>query len=46
MEPAFLSPLQNLTVNVGRNATFTCFVSHIQEYRVSKTVSYQFQKLG
>ena len=33
--PVFTLPLQNLTVQVGRNATFTCYVRHIQRYQVS-----------
>jgi len=32
--PVFTLPLQNLTVQVGRNATFTCYVRHIQRYQV------------
>ena len=35
--PVFTLPLQNLTVQVGRNATFTCYVRHIQRYQVSRS---------
>ena len=27
-------PLQNLTVSVGKNVTFTCYIKHIQAYKV------------
>jgi len=33
--PSFLMPVQNATVNVGRTATFTCFVAHIGAFKVS-----------
>ncbi|XP_015599058.1 lachesin isoform X2 [Cephus cinctus] len=33
-QPEFLSPIANLTVARGRDATFTCLVSHLGGYRV------------
>lgn len=37
--PTFTTPLQNLTIPVGRNATFTCNVRHIQGYKVRPDVT-------
>ena len=34
-QPDFITPLRNLTVEVGRNATFECFVTGIKKFRVS-----------
>ena len=36
------TPLRNLTVEVGRNATFECFVTGIKKFRVSTHYSSQF----
>lgn len=35
-QPEFSEPLANLTVAVGRDATFTCMVQHLGGYRVCK----------
>ena len=35
-QPDFMTPLRNLTIEVGRNATFECFVTGIEKYRVSE----------
>ncbi|KAG8229391.1 hypothetical protein J437_LFUL000912 [Ladona fulva] len=32
-QPEFAEPIVNLTVPVGRDATFTCVVSHLGGYR-------------
>jgi len=34
-QPRFAEPLQNLTVPLGRDATFTCMVHALGGYRVS-----------
>lgn len=34
-QPEFAEPLDNLTVAVGRDATFRCLVQHLGGYRVS-----------
>ena len=41
-QPDFITPLRNLTVEVGRNATFECFVTGIKKFRVSTHNSSQF----
>ena len=41
-QPDFITPLRNLTVEVGRNATFECFVTGIKKFRVSTHYSSQF----
>jgi len=33
--PDFIEPLENLTVVTGRDATFSCSVSRLEEYTVS-----------
>ena len=33
-QPDFVTPLRDITVEVGRNATFECFVTNIEKYRV------------
>lgn len=33
--PEFAAPISNLTVALGRDATFTCLVKHLGGYRVS-----------
>lgn len=33
--PEFAGPIKNLTVPLGRDATFTCLVKHLGGYRVS-----------
>ena len=35
-EPEFLQPIMNQTVAIGRDAMFTCVVSNLKGYRVSK----------
>ena len=35
-QPDFVTPLRDITVEVGKNATFECFVTNIDSYRVSK----------
>lgn len=34
-QPEFSGPITNLTVPLGRDATFTCLVKHLGGYRVS-----------
>ena len=34
-QPEFVEPITNLTVPVGRDATFKCVVGHLGGYRVS-----------
>ncbi|KAK6630678.1 hypothetical protein RUM43_014667, partial [Polyplax serrata] len=34
-QPEFSEPIANLTVPVGRDATFKCVVQHLGGYRVS-----------
>lgn len=34
-QPEFSSPISNLTIPLGRDATFTCLVEHLGGYRVS-----------
>ncbi len=35
-QPEFAEPIVNISVAVGRDATFTCHVRHLGGYRVSK----------
>ena len=35
VRPMFVESLKNLTVPIGRDATFTCVVRHLGGYRVS-----------
>ena len=32
--PTFAGPIQNVTVNVGREATLECLVNHLDKYKV------------
>ena len=36
--PKFIGHLQNVTVSLGREATFTCTVTHLGGHRVSKSI--------
>ena len=33
--PTFAGPIENVTVNVGREATLECLVNHLGKYKVS-----------
>ena len=33
--PTFAGPIQNVTVNVGREATLECLVNHLDKYKVT-----------
>ena len=33
--PTFAGPIQNVTVNVGREATLECLVNHLEKYKVT-----------
>ena len=46
IEPAFTMPLQNLTIMEGRNATFTCHVRQISDYKVSKVKCFDVSAPG
>lgn len=35
LEPDFVTPLDNVTIAQGRDATFTCVVNNLGGYRVS-----------
>ena len=37
--PKFVGHLQNVTVSLGREATFTCTVTHLGGHRVSSHIS-------
>jgi neurotrimin len=41
-QPEFTEPLENLTVPVGRDATFTCIVRGLGGYRVSPSKKKSF----
>ena len=43
-QPDFVTPLRNQTVEVGRNATFQCFVTGIEKYRVSSAFIFLSKK--
>ena len=32
--PTFAGPIENVTVNVGREATLECLVNHLDKYKV------------
>lgn len=38
-QPEFAEPIVNISVAVGRDATFTCHVRHLGGYRVSYLVN-------
>lgn len=41
-QPEFAQPIQNISVAVGRDATFTCHVRHLGGYRVSRSCHFLF----
>lgn len=43
--PDFIEPLENLTVVTGRDATFSCSVSRLEEYTVSYLIKISKRKL-
>ena len=46
--PKFLGELQNVTVSMGREATFTCTVTRLGGHRVSKSAEievYSYQNV-
>ena len=40
--PTFIGELQNVTVSMGREATFTCTVTNLGGHRVSKRIKMEF----
>lgn len=44
-QPEFAEPIVNISVAVGRDATFTCHVRHLGGYRVSKVSSSVYQDI-
>ena len=43
--PKFIGHLQNVTVSLGREATFTCTVTHLGGHRVSITIGEKIKHL-
>ena len=44
--PKFIGHLQNVTVSLGREATFTCTVTHLGGHRVSHNILINFLKFA
>ena len=42
--PKFLGQLQNVTVSMGREATFTCTVTRLGGHRVSKCAEIEIHR--